>query len=120
MVKNVISAVIFYQLLMCAIVVALNLFKFTSNGINLENVISIYELFLSFVPTFIYCFFSSEVTMSLLAIGDIYFECPWYHLHFDQQKLFILMIKRSQNNFRFEGFSIVHCSLDIFLSVNWI
>lgn len=116
------SALIFYQLLMCATVVAFNMFNFMVNGVsvNFEFIVSFYELLCSVIPTFIYCFLSSEVTFSLLVIGDIYFECPWYHLHLNQQKLFILMIARSQRNFCFGGFGIVHCSLDTFLSVRLI
>lgn len=122
MVRTSMSALIFYQLLMCATVVAFNMFNFMVNGIaiNFDFIVSFYELLCSVIPTFIYSYIANEVMSSLLYVGDIFFECPWYELTPNQQKLLILVIERAQVKFYFDGFSLVHCSLHTFTSVIWL
>lgn len=79
MVRSVMSSIIFYQPMMCASIVAFNLYSLDLNGIstNLEVFASIYEILFSATPTFAYCFLSNRVTSRLLEVDDAFYGCAW-------------------------------------------
>lgn len=116
--QDIISASVFYQLLVCASIIALNLLALeTQNWLSLERIVSIYEVLVYIALTFLYCNVSDTVTTNLYDIGDTFFGCLWYTLPLAQQKLFILPIQRSQRRFHLTGLGLVDCSLRNFLSV---
>lgn len=119
MVRSVMGSIIFYQLMMCAIILAFNLYSLELNGIstNLEVFASIYEILFSVTPTFAYCFLSNRVTSRLLEVGDAFYGCAWYALAPDQQMLFFAIIQRSQRDMCFSGLGIIECTLESFSSV---
>lgn len=119
MMQEVMSAIIFNQILMCAVIIALNLFNLMSNGIafNFRLVVSSYELICSVVPTYIYCYLSNVVRESMLEVGDSFYQYAWYDLTLKQQKMVWMVIRRTHSEFSFNGLGLVYCSLDAFLSV---
>lgn len=122
MVKDIMSAVLFYQLLMCAGIVSLNLFSMISNGVRTDSqlIIPCYEISMSLLPTFVYCYASDMVTEKLLKVGDAFFyECAWHTTPMEQQRLLAFTIQCAhQHAFSFDGFGLVQCTLGTFLSVN--
>lgn len=118
--KAFMSATIFYQLLMCATCNAVQLFMLESNNVlSFEGIVSIYLLLMHMSLTYACCYLSESVTANLTRVGDIFFDFPWYQLPIQQQKLIIMPIQRSNRPFYFDGFGLVDCSLQTFLSVIW-
>lgn len=112
------SAVLVYQLLMCATVTAVELFLLESNDlISFENIVTLYILATHLTLSCIYCHLSELVTMDLLRIGDVFFDFAWYEIPVKYQKLFILPIQRSHIEFRFNGLGLIDCTLQNFLLV---
>lgn len=118
--QDIMSAPLFYQLLMCASIIALNLFVLSSASIlSFDGIVASYEVLIYGTLTFIYCYLSDTITSNLYEIGDSFFGCAWYFLPVQQQRLFIFPIERSHRRFHLTGFSLVDCSLRNFLSVLW-
>lgn len=112
------SAPLFYQLLMCASIIAFNLFVLESNNIfSFDGIVASYEVLCYGTLTFIYCYLSDAITSNLYDIGDSFFGCAWYILPIQQQKMFIVPIQRSQRRFHLTGLALADCSLKNFLSV---
>lgn len=117
--QKIMSAGLFYQLLVCAAVTAFNLSIFESNPlVSLECLVSAYQMSSVIIPTFIYCYLSNIVSTNLLGVGNIFYGCNWYEWPTAQKQLLILTIRRSQRRFIFNGFELLNCSLEMFLSVN--
>lgn len=110
------SAPLFYQLLLCAVDLAVFLFAIQVNGI-LQAIICVEAMLSVLVPTYIYCFLSEMVTIDLYAIGDHFFNFPWYLLPAKHQLLFQWPIQRSQSEYRLMGMGMVECSLGVFSAV---
>lgn len=112
------SGPLFYQLVLSALVTAVDLFIIHRNGLSSASVVACVSIITLMVPTFFYCKLSESITSHLLEIGDGFFESAWYELPMSQQKLFLMPIKRAQCEIRWMGFYIIYCSLPTFLSVS--
>lgn len=113
------STIFFYQLLLCAVIVALYLSMMASSNLFSFNIIvCLAAMSTVLLPTFFYCKLSESVTFDLELIGDTFYECSWYYLHPKQQQMFVLPIQRAQNCFRMTGLGIVECSLNAFSFVS--
>lgn len=107
-VKAVMGAVVFCQLLMCATISAVQLHQLESNDVlSVDCFISFYRLLVNLTLTFVYCYLSESVSISLNRVGDIFFNLPWYRLSAQQKKLTILTIQRSHGQFYFDGFGVI-------------
>lgn len=114
----IMSASLFYQLIVCTMVTAINLFIFESNSlVSLVCLVSTYQMSSVLIPTFIYCCLSNIVSVNLLSVGDSFYECKWYTWSSKQRQLLVVTIQRSQRKFDFNGFGLIECSLRMFLSV---
>lgn len=112
------SPPIFYQLLLCAVIMAVFLFAIQVNEFfSLASLVSFQGMFSVVGPTYIYCNLSENVTAKLYEIGDVFYNFAWYRLPVKRQKLFIPPIQRSQSEFRLMGFGLVDCSLTVFSAV---
>lgn len=109
---------IFYQLLTCAITEALCLFSLESNGISVENSVTLYALLSAVITTYVVCHLSETITQNLHNVGDIFYDSNWIALPIKQQMLFMVIIKRSQQIFYLKGFGCIKCSLQVFSSVS--
>lgn len=113
------SVVLFCQLLLCAANIAFFLFVVESTNLfSLKMLVALIGMFSILLPTFFYCLLSERVTYALDLVGDAFYECSWYRLRLDQQRLFLLPILRAQRSFQIMGLGIVGCSLGAFLSVD--
>lgn len=113
------SATFFYQLLLCALNMAIFLVSLQSYpAIYLLSFTSWIGIISVLLPTFVFCNLSEHLTTALYSIGDIFYNFHWYRLSQKQQKAILLNIQRSQKEFRMAGFGFVQCSLSVFASVN--
>lgn len=111
--------VLFYQLLVCAVIIAFNLFALDStNGSILHSIVSFGEMLTTIIPTYIYCSLAENFTANLSEIGEIFYASTWYHFPVKYQKLMQIPIMRSQREIRLSGLGIIDCSLNVFLTVS--
>lgn len=114
----IMSEILFYQLVMCAIATAINLYALQSNGIfTVHAITSTYDLASVLTATFIYCYLSEMLTCDLSGICEIFYNSAWYQLPAKQQKLVFYTIQHSQRSFRLRGIGIIECSLGTFFMV---
>lgn len=112
------SAILFSQLVFCAVVIALGLFGLQSNNmISTDTIVSTYEVFCVVVVTFIYCHLSNTATSELFQITDVFYDCNWFMLPVKYQTILILPMQRAQRVFYFNGLGMVDCTLRTFLVV---
>lgn len=110
--------VLFFQLLICAIIIAFDLFTMESaNTSYLLLVVSFTEMASTVVPTYIYCSLSETFTYDLVEIGDTFYSSTWYKMPVKYQKLLRIPVMRSQREVRLSGLGLIDCSLNVFLSV---
>lgn len=119
--RSIMSVVLFYQLLICAAVTAFNLFALEANGfLNLNAAVSLYLMVSAIITTFLYCFLAERFTTDLLDIAMIFYGSAWYQLPSQYQRMFVLLIKRSQRETRLKCFGLIDCSLSVFSSVSFL
>lgn len=117
-VANIMSPILFIQLLLSAINLAILFVALTSmNVLSLSFAATSSAMSNVLLSTFIFCMLSENITLDLYDIGDIFYECAWYRLSVKDQQLIIYPIQRSQKAFRLMGLSIIECSLRFFTSV---
>lgn len=117
---DIMSVGLFFQLLVCAISLAIYSVGLESNDIlSMRFFISAIGLTNTISSTYAYCYLSEYVTYNLAMVGDYFYSCAWYCLPIKQQQLFILPIQRAQLKFRINGLGIVECSLRVFSSVTF-
>lgn len=116
--STIISAGVFFQLLACALSLAVHMVGLEISSIASSTFItSVCATAIIISSTFAYCYFSENVTNDLASIGESFYSSKWYQLPINQEKLFIMPIQRSQIEFRITGLGLVDCSLVIFTSV---
>lgn len=105
MINDIMSATFFYQLLLCALNMAIFLVSLQScPAIYLLSFTSWIGIISVLLPTFVICNLSEHLTTALYSIGDIFYNFHWYRLSQKQQKAILLNIQRSQKEFRMAGF----------------
>lgn len=80
-------------------------------------VYSIFCVFCALAWPFQFCFFANIVTDRIQCIGDTVYELDWYNYPPKMQRLFVVMIARSQRPVQFHGCNIVSCTLEMFWKV---
>lgn len=117
-VQAIMSAALFYDLLVCAVVIALCSFQFITNDLlTNDTIVSMLESVYVTILSYILCNLSDGVTSKLDEIEEIFYGIKWYRLPSKHAKLIILPMQRSQLKFYFTGLGLVNCSLVVFLSV---
>lgn len=89
-----------------------------SGAISIETLNAAFDLIITLMLLFTYCYLSECLTSDLLKIGEIFYNSAWYGWPVKQQKLLILSIGRGQHVFRLTSLELFECSLAIFSSVN--
>lgn len=113
------TTILFVQLVLCAVTIAMCLFSIDANGMfSIAFISSLAALNSVLTPTFAYCLLSENVTWNLHLVANYFYDFDWYLLPAKQQKLFVLPIRRAQREFRMTGHGIIPCSLRVFSSVN--
>lgn len=117
-IQGLMSGIIFIVLLSCVLFLVLMLLKMDQFTTITYDSISIFDALLTYsIICYVYCRFSENITSKSLEIGDIVYNSLWYKMPLKEQKLIILMIQRSQKEFRLSGLGLVDCSLATFLAV---
>lgn len=117
-IRVIMSESLFCQLCICAVVTAINLYALEVSGISSVHAItSFYDLNITLLTTFVFCYFSEKLSSDLYDISEIFYNSIWYQLPAKQQILIIFAIQHSQRQFRLSGFGIIDCSLGTFFTV---
>lgn len=112
------SAALFYQLLVCAISLAVYMVSIETNRLfSLGFLITMTGIVNTILSTYIYCLFAENVSRKLFETGDIFYDYVWYQLPAEQQHLFAMAILRARMGFYFTGFGLIKCSLEVFTTV---
>lgn len=115
---DVMSGVLFSQLLFCVVSLALMLFSLNQSGkISFTLFLKLYVLVIYLTICYIYCRLSKNITEKSYEIGDVAYNSLWYEVLVKEQKMIILTICQSQRKFQLTGLGIVDCSLETFLRV---
>lgn len=116
------SVSLFLLLLVCAVLLAIYMVGtvgMTASLTDLTFMLSVMCTLLTALSTYVFCFFSENVTNDLHSIGDAFYQANWYAHPAKQQKLYMLSIQRAQREFRMTGLGVVDCSLQVYSSVRW-
>lgn len=117
-IRDIMLDVLFFQLLICAIIIAFDLFTMESASTSyLHLIVSFTEMASTVVPCYIYCSLSETFTFELVEIGDTFYSSLWYEMPVTYQKLMQMPVMRSQREVRLSGLGLINCSLSVFLSV---
>lgn len=118
-VGQLISVGIFFQLLMCAVLLAVYMTGLEKcDGFGTNFLLALRGLIVSIASAFNSCFLSERVTTTLDGVGGVFYGCGWYRLPVRRQKLLVVAIQRTQREFRMTGLGLVECSLRAFASVS--
>lgn len=85
--------------------------------IGIAAIEAIFCMFASGFWVFIYCLYATHMTTTLLSLGTVTFQSKWYNYPIKLRPYLILMIRRSQKSFYFNGFKIIRCDLESFATV---
>lgn len=112
------SGNLFSVLFNCVIFFALTLFSLEQTTVkNIQLLIKLIGLFSYLIIIYTYCYFSEAITTNSFKIGADAYDSLWNEMTMRQQKAIILVISRSQQEFRLTGLGLVDCSSARFLSV---
>lgn len=117
-IRSLSSGIVFNVLLCCVfflVLIFLSLDQFTTMDFNFLVILD--GLFIYLFICYVYCYFSENITTKSFEIGDIVYNSLWYEMSTKEKKAIVLMIQRSQKEFRLTGLGLVDCSLGQFLSV---
>lgn len=114
---DIMNEILFIVIVLCALVIAFNLFVLESGNFGLAEANAMFDLSSYLGLTFTYCFLSDAVTTDLFGIGTAFYDSPWYRLAPKQQHLLRFAIERTQWEVRLRGLRMVDCALATFSSV---
>lgn len=118
-IRDMMSGVLFYQLLSCIMFLALS-FLFVDNAERIDTalILNFQCLVMYMIVCYLYCDLSEKITENSFEISKIAYESIWYEFTPKHRKALVLIIMRSQKDFRLNGFGLVNCSLPRFLMVS--
>lgn len=118
-IRDLMSGLLFTVLFSCILMLALNFFSLDQTVvINFALLYNLQCLTIFLVTSYIYSRFSENITANSFKIADnTYNNSLWYAMAVKQQKALILLIARSQKEFRLTGLGMVNCSLATFSTV---
>lgn len=117
-IRNLISGVLFDVLVGCTLYLALLLFSLDQSFvIDIQLLFNINCLLIHLIICYTYCYLFERITLKSFQIGEDAHNLMWYKMNGDQQRAMILIIQRSQIEFRLSGLGLIDCSLATFLTV---
>lgn len=117
-IHDLMSVIIFDVTLTCVLFLALILFSVEQlDAIDFTVILNLECTLYIIIICYIYSYFSETITTNSFAIGEDPYNSLWYKMPMKQQKAVMLMIMRSQIEFRLTGVGMVDCSLETFLAV---
>lgn len=120
-IENSMSGVLFNQLLICILFIALLLFSIDEMGQRDDSTVPLnWTCLIAYLAIcFVYCRFSEDIKQKSFGIGDAaYNSLFWYEIPIMEQNAIFLIIKQSRKSFRLTGLGMVDCSLATFLTVS--
>lgn len=88
-----------------------------SSGFSLAMALNVNALLNQILFNYVTCNYSTNVLGKMSEIADIAFDAHWFTFPVDDQKLFPMVIQRTQKQTRLSGYQIITCSRETFLSV---
>lgn len=117
-IRDIMSGVLFFQLLSCILFLALSfLFVDKAEQFDAALVLNFQCLIMYMTVCYMYCDLSEQITEQSFEISTIVYASLWYESTPKQREALVLIMLRSQKEFRLKGFGLVNCSLPRFLMV---
>lgn len=88
-----------------------------SEQFDLQLIACFYIMISETFTNFMFCYQSENISSAMTRVSDIFYESMWYYLPICQQKMIILTIAGSQQDFELDGFGLISCSLSTFWQV---
>lgn len=112
------SGIVFVLFLSCVVFLTSSFLSLDQTSvIDFNLLVKFYGLTLYLFTCYLYSRFSENITTNSLQIGEYAYDSVWYDVPIKQQKAIILIVARSQKEFRLTGCGMVDCSLATFLAV---
>ncbi|XP_031636184.1 uncharacterized protein LOC116349071 [Contarinia nasturtii] len=113
----IISGPLFFQLLVYVVFLALNLLQFDQeiSDFSLAMALNINALLNQVLLNYVTCNYSTNVALKVCTVADVAFDAHWYSFPVADQKLFPLLIQRTQKQIRLSGYDIINCSRETFI-----
>lgn len=117
--STIMEEFLFFLLLGCSSILALDLFVLDSqNMLSMETIVAAYDIISVLAMAYLFCCLSDKLTLILLKMGDVYYyNSAWYAWPMKQRHCLILLIQRAQNDFHLTSFGFKICSLLVFQKV---
>lgn len=90
-VGDIMSVGLFFQLLVCAVSLAVYMVGMESNGLSVGFFVSAIGLTDVILSTYALCFLSEYVTHNLSIVGDYFYNCAWYCFSIKHQRLWCFL-----------------------------
>lgn len=119
-IEDLMSAILFFQLLMYVIFIALSLLAVYQAQINTSLLFDFECLGLYTAYTFLFCLSSENLTQNSMDVGNVAYNSTWYCMPINERKAIILIILRSQQEFRLDGLGMFECSFVTFSQVRFL
>lgn len=118
-IQTIFSGAFFFQIVICAIFIAIILSSLDQNLQNMtyEFVINLFCLLLEIQLNFISCHYAQTVTTQSFEIADVIYNSFWYRMPIREQKMIQMTIHLSQKPVHLKGYKIFTCSMETFLTV---
>lgn len=119
--KVLFSGMIFFQFfvfLVCS-VLAIGSVEHSLQTVSFEFVSCFTYLLSEFILIFALCHYATHLTNKSIGMGDVIYNCPWYLLPLQQQKMIILMVRHGHVPFVLDGYKIFPCSKESFVKVKY-
>lgn len=68
---------------------------------------------------YVLCYFGTEIPHIAMKFATIAYDSMWYMYPIKEQELMKIVIQRSQQPIKFNGYGIINCNLAMFLSVSY-
>lgn len=120
-IQIIFSGAFFFQIVVCAIFIAIILSSLDQNLQNLtyEFVINLFCLELELLLNYVSCYYAQSVTTKSYEIADLFYNTSWYELSIEQQKMIGLTIQLGQKPVYLKGYDIFICCMETFLTVTF-
>lgn len=119
-IRDLMSGILFIVLLSCVSYLTFIFFAVDQSNINFDLFVNLSALATVLSISYIYCHFSENMTTNSIKVGEKAYNLLWYKMTMKQQMAVMLIIGRSQREFRLDGLGFIDCSLATFLAVTII
>lgn len=117
-IRNLTSGIIFSALLSFVLFLTLGFCSVDQSTVmNLALLVTFIGLLTLLILGYTYCYFSETITENSFKIGYDAYNSMWSEMTVAEQKAIMLVIGRSQQEFRLTGLGLVDCCMMTYLAV---